>query len=78
MINYVYLKLYWIGFRFGFNIVKGNYDVWFTGQNPISYYYGIDIYNGFLYFDICMNYEVIICKIGFYNLLYDIYIKVKF
>jgi hypothetical protein len=51
MINYVYLKLYWIGFRLGLRIVNGNYDVWFTGQNPISYDYGIDIYKCFLYFD---------------------------
>jgi hypothetical protein len=48
----VNLNLYDTAFKFGFKIVNGNYDVWFTGQKPKSYAYGIDIYNAFLYLDI--------------------------
>ena len=42
MTNSVYLNWYVNGFWLGLNIVNGNYDVWFTGQKPISYAYGIE------------------------------------
>jgi hypothetical protein len=61
-LNYVNLNLYDTAFKFGFKIVNGNYDVWFTGQKPKSYAYGIDIYNAFLYLDIIffITYDVYI------------------
>lgn len=38
----MYLNWYVNGFRLGFKMVNGNYDVWLTEQKPISYAYGID------------------------------------